>query len=246
MPDETILPMNTLLRLSSLLALGAALALPAGAAFESIKFDPENPPPLYPLLLKVEGITRGNAIVAISVGADGRLSDSLVLGYTHELFAQACVEVLKEWRFTPARLDGTPVPARIELTFNFTLEGAVISANIVNHFYFDHFETLGDGRYSYRPCRTNEVDRVPAPVVKVTPKYAFEAEQQGVRGKVEVRFYIDETGAVRLPAVDANAHPYLADTALAAVKEWRFEPPTHRGRPVLIAASQVFDFGATR
>jgi len=63
---------------------------------------------------------------------------------------------------------------------------------------------------------------------------------------VEVRFYIDETGAVRMPAVDSDAHPYLAETAVTAVKEWRFAPPTHDGRPVLVAASQVFDFSSTK
>ena len=238
--------MKSLLRFSVLLVLGATLALPASAAFESIKFGSDNPQPMFPLVLKVDGITRGKAIIAISVGADGRLADKLVLGYTNQLFAKACLDVLKEWQFTPAKLDGVPVPAKTELTFNFSLEGAVISANIVNHFYFDHFETLGDGYYVYRPCKPDEIDRVPAPVSTVTPKYAVEAEQQGLRGRVEVRFYIDEQGAVRLPAVTSEVPAYLADTAVAAVREWRFEPPTHRGRPVLVAASQVFDFGSAK
>jgi len=57
-----------------------------------------------------------------------------------------------------------------------------------------------------------------------------------------VYFYIDEKGAVRMPAVDASANPYLSDIAVAAVREWRFEPPTSRGKPVLIAASQEFNF----
>ncbi len=238
--------MKTIPRLSALLILGATLAAPAPAAFESITMSADNPQPLFPLVLEVEGITRGRALVAISVGADGRLADRLVLGYTHQLFAKACLDVLKEWQFTPARLDGVPVPAKTELTFNFTLEGAVIRANIVNHFYFNKFKNLGDGYYIYRPCRPQEVDRMPAPVFTVAPKYAREAEQQGLRGRVEVRFYIDEQGAVRLPAVAAETPAYLADTAVAAVREWRFEPPTHHGRPVLIAARQVFDFGSAK
>ena len=61
-------------------------------------------------------------------------------------------------------------------------------------------------------------------------------------GRVQVHFFIDETGAVRMPSVEAPAHPYLAETAVNAVREWKFEPATRRGRPVLIAASQQFDF----
>ncbi len=246
MPHETILPLKMLLRLSVLLTLGAALASPAVAAFESLKLNPDNPMPQFPLPLKVDGITKGNAIVAISVSAEGKLTDWLVLGYTDEMFAKECIAVLKEWQFTPAKLDGTPVPARIEFTFNFSLEGAVVTANILNRFLWDNLPGMGDGRYIYRVNRSNEIDRLPVRLNTVAPKYAVEAEREGVRGKVEVRFYIDETGAVRMPAVDADAHPYLADTAVAAVKEWRFEPPTHNGRPVLIAARQVFDFSSTK
>jgi TonB family protein len=236
--------MKTLLRLSALLALGVALAPQAGAAFESIQFNPDNTPPQFPLSLKMDGITQGSATIAISVSDEGRLTDWLMLGYTHELFAKASVAALKEWRFTPAMLDGTPVPAKAELTFNFTLEGAVISANIVNHFLFDNFEGRADGLHAYRLRGPSEIDRLPVPVFAVAPKYAVEAEQQGVHGRVEVRFYIDETGAVRMPAVASDTHPYLANSAVAALREWRFEPPTRHGRPVLIAASQVFAFGS--
>ena len=170
--------MRRFLRLSALLTLGAALTTPAGAALESIKFHPDNPQPQFPLSLKLDGITRGHAIVAIAVSDEGRLTDVLVVGYTHESFARSCVAALEEWQFTAARYNGTPVPAKVELTFNFTLEGAVISANIVNHFFFDNFERMGDGRYVYRPCKASEIDRVPVPVFAVAPKYAAEAEKQ--------------------------------------------------------------------
>ncbi len=234
--------MNTILRLSALLTLGAALAAPAGAALESIKFDSENVMPQYPLPLRMAGVTRGQAIVAIAVDAEGKLSDWLVLGYTDESLARSAVAALKEWRYTPARIDGAPVPAQVRLTFDFTLEGAVISANIVNHFLFDHIEGMGDGHMAYRLHSSSEIDRVPARVTTTLPLYAEAAAKQGVRGKLQVRFYIDETGAVRMPSVDAGAQPYLAETAVTALREWKFEPPTRYGRPVLVAASQEFDF----
>ena len=72
----------------------------------------------------------------------------------------------------------------------------------------------------------------------------MEAEQKGVSGRVKVHFYIDEQGAVRMPAVPADAQPYLATVAIKALREWKFQPPTSRGRPVLVAAAQEFAFGA--
>jgi TonB family protein len=84
---------------------------------------------------------------------------------------------------------------------------------------------------------------VPTRIVGDAPRYAVEAAKQGVRGSVAVYFYIDEKGEVRMPAVQTGPHPYLMEIAVDALKSWKFEPPTSRGRPVLVAAAQIFDFG---
>jgi TonB family protein len=238
--------MNNILRFSTSLALGTMLATTAGAAFESIKINPDSPLPEFPLSLKVDGITKGKAIIAVSINNEGRAVDFLVLGYTHELFAKSCIEVLKEWQFTPAKLDGTPVSVKTELTFDFALEGAVVTTNIMNHMLFDGFEGVGDNRLIRRQCGAGELDRPPSLVNGSAPQYAVAAEKEGVRGRVEVHFYIDEKGAVLMPVVEPDAHPYLAQEAVTAVRNWRFEPATRHGRPVLVAASQVFDFSSTK
>jgi TonB family protein len=233
-------------KLMLLLAPVAGLVSQAFAAFEPLKMAPDNPMPLFPPALTAEGITRGRVVMAISVGADGSLKDSLVVAYTQRSLALACMDAIKHWQFIPARLDGDPVPLQTELTFNFTLEGAVISANIVNHYLFDKFDQLADGPLLYRPRLSRELDRpITTPPGAVAPKYATEAENQGIRGKVVVHFYIDETGAVRMPAAERDgAHPYLMETAVEAVRGWKFEPPTSNGSPTLIVAEQEFDFGS--
>lgn len=238
--------MNSILRLPALLALGAMLATTAGAAFESIKINPDNPQPLFPLPLQVDGITKGKAVIAISVSDEGKLTEWLVLGYTHELFAKSCLDVLKEWRFTPAKLDGTPVSAKTELTFDFTLEGAVISGNITNLYLYRNIASMNGSRLVYHPCSAIEIDRAPSRIAGAAPRYDVEAEKVGVRGRVEVRFYIDETGAVRMPVVGPETHPYLGHEAVDAVREWRFEPAMQNGKPVLVVASQVFDFSTAK
>jgi outer membrane biosynthesis protein TonB len=60
---------------------------------------------------------------------------------------------------------------------------------------------------------------------------------------VSVDFFIDETGSVRMPAVSANDDVHLTALAIDALRQWKFEPPTHNGRPVLAKAVQVFNFG---
>jgi len=50
-----------------------------------------------------------------------------------------------------------------------------------------------------------------------------------------------------MPAIaTAGEHPYLAEQAVLAVRHWKFAPPTSKGRPVLVAAAQEFDFGGDR
>jgi len=50
--------------------------------------------------------------------------------------------------------------------------------------------------------------------------------------------------AVRLPAVtNPDVSPYLAEKAVEAVREWKFEPPLSHGAPALVAASEEFSFG---
>jgi len=228
-------------RLLSLAAL--ALAVQSPAALESAKFDQDNVMPRFPIPMQMAGITRGNLVVATSINADGAIVDTLVLGYTNVALVNPTIEAIKTWKVTPARLDGETVPVQVVLSFDFSLEGAVITANIVNHFLFDKFERVGDGALAYRIHRANELDQAPTLITPVKPKYAFEAEKQGVRGKVQVEFYIDEQGAVRMPAIREMTHPYLAAQAVSAVRDWKFTPPTNHGRPVMVAASQEFDFG---
>jgi TonB family protein len=64
-----------------------------------------------------------------------------------------------------------------------------------------------------------------------------------VHGTVIVDFFIDENGKLRMPAIQRADHDELASLAVAAMLQWKFEPPTRQGVPVLVRAKQVFHFG---
>jgi hypothetical protein len=59
---------------------------------------------------------------------------------------------------------------------------------------------------------------------------------------VLVDFYIDETGRPRMAAADVEGNVEVTSACLQAIEQWRFTPPTRRGRPVTIRACQRFDF----
>src|SRR5438270_660737 len=94
--------------------------VPPFAEFESAKIAAGNAMPTYPGVLKLNGITRGYAVIAVSIDAEGKVQDSLVLAYTQPQLAQASLAAVRSWKFLPARLDGQAVPVQTELRLDFT------------------------------------------------------------------------------------------------------------------------------
>ncbi len=233
--------MKTQFNASVIFLLAALAAAPLSAAVESVKVEPTFVPRLCPAM-EMEGITRAKLVVAVAVDETGRLTETMVLGYTHPAFAKAGLEALKEWKFTPARIDGQPVATQTALTIEYSAEGVVVSRGSLLD-VDQHLQQAFGPRFAKRALRANELDRVPVRVNAESPRYAKQAAEQGVKGTVQVYFYIDETGAVRMPSVGLGGDPYLAQSAVEAVRAWRFEPPTRRGQPAIVAARQMFRFG---
>jgi len=80
---------------------------------------------------------------------------------------------------------------------------------------------------------TTEVDSVPEPVQKVTPRYPEAARIAGVDGTVMVQALVGVDGAVRDTRI-AHSIPMLDDAAVEAVKQWRFTPAIAKDKPVEI------------
>ncbi|OHE79333.1 MAG: hypothetical protein A3G75_08735 [Verrucomicrobia bacterium RIFCSPLOWO2_12_FULL_64_8] len=198
--------------------------------------------PIFPHSLTNLGVREGYARVVLGVDATGKLDELLVIGYTHPEFADAAVTAIKHWKFIPARLHGEPIACTTELWVRYETEGVIV----VSHIGFEQvqarlFELLPRS-FAYRPHTLRELDRIPTPITVVQPTYTRDMAAKGIQGTVRVDFYIDETGTVRLPAAVSEENFNLAGLAIPALSQWKFEPPTCQGKPVLVKASQVFSF----
>jgi TonB family protein len=70
---------------------------------------------------------------------------------------------------------------------------------------------------------------------KVDPTYPANLKQQGIAGTVMVRAIISKTGEPLNPVViNTTVHPGLAQAALDAVRQWRYQPTLLNGQPVEI------------
>lgn len=204
----------------------------------------ETPLPLFPQHLLTLGVREGEVRLAIAVDKNGRLEDALAVAYTHPDFARSALEAVKRWIFEPARFKGEPIAAASEVAINFQVEGTVvISLTAVDSLNIRLNRLFTQNADAFRPRTLSELDRIPTPIAAPSPPTPARFLRPAARnGQVTVTFYIDETGAVRMPSVNEDQDGELAASALTALRNWKFEPPTCRGKPVLVRASQRFNF----
>ncbi len=75
------------------------------------------------------------------------------------------------------------------------------------------------------------VDELPKPITRVAPSYPEEARNARVDGKVILQALVGEDGRV-LDTRVVKSIPLLDEAAMAAVRQWRFEPGKSKGKPV--------------
>lgn len=194
---------------------------------------------VFPQRLLERGILHGDVVVVLEVDTTGQVRDRLVTRYTHREFAREAERAIDRWGFAPGTVDGEPVVSILTVNFEFTVEGVAVYER---RFDGEDAQRRWYGEFEYAPHGPATLDRRPVALAKDSPPYPEEWRQQGLSGLVRVRFYIDETGRTRLPIVVTESDQRLASAALAAVREWRFEPPIADGKPVLAHAEQAFVF----
>jgi protein TonB len=75
--------------------------------------------PVYPPIAQTAGI-QGVVIIEAMIGVDGDVVDARVLR-SKPLLDQAALEAVRQWRYTPTRLNGAPVAVVMTVTVNFQL-----------------------------------------------------------------------------------------------------------------------------
>jgi periplasmic protein TonB len=76
--------------------------------------------PAYPAVARTARV-EGMVILEAVIDASGRVESVRVLR-SIPLLDQAAIDAVRQWRFTPTRLSGVPVPIVMTVTVNFTLK----------------------------------------------------------------------------------------------------------------------------
>ena len=109
-------------KLALLLSLGALLPFAASAKtleqsyIDAAKKGPDIPVPIAVVSPEVTGYDIGQSVkVEFVVDTTGRTTDISIKSYTDRGFAAAVIAAVKEWRFSPALRNGTPVATKVVL-----------------------------------------------------------------------------------------------------------------------------------
>lgn len=199
-------------------------------------------PNVRPLIAETLPAT-GQVRLIINVDVTGKLVDWLLLDYTSPRYADAAVEAIQQWKYKAAVYKGAPIGTRTTLVFNFETRGQVVSMTCLD-MVDAYLKNLTRDRLVKCVVSGKELDAAPKPTVIISPA-AVPAELAAGASGVLVDFYIDENGHPRMAAVDVKENDPMAMASLAAIEQWRFTPPTSKGRPVAVRASQWFDFSKT-
>jgi TonB family protein len=80
------------------------------------------------------------------------------------------------------------------------------------------------------------------PISTPFPEYPSSLRNDGIVGKVRVRFIVESDGTVSNPVVLGSAPAELVAITLHSITQWRFEPPLRGGKPERVAVEQAFVF----
>ena len=167
----------------------------------------------------------GYSVVAVTVGPDGRVTDAVGIEASEQAFIDAVLAVVPEWRFAPVA-DPPTEPRREVLHYRFLLSGVV---NVLS----GPEAALPGSSIGVTEIRTLRWGDMNPPPERLPPEID-DAPPARIRGTAEINFIIDETGRVRVPAIVEASDWDAALVALDDVADWRFAPPKHEGRPVLV------------
>ncbi|HEY0555391.1 MAG TPA: energy transducer TonB [Thermoanaerobaculia bacterium] len=101
-------------------------------------------------------------------------------------------------------------------------------------YFAEELPELSSSPEAAEPLRVGGGVTRPELISQIRPEYPQAARDARVRGTVIVEAVIDREGCVRKVSVLKGLPFRLEDSAVAAVRNWSFEPSTLAGRPVKV------------
>ena len=178
--------------------------------------------PAYPEAAKA-GNLKGVVDLLVVVNESGTVS-KITVGAGNPILAKSAIRAVKKWKYRPVLLDGTPiaVSGEVVLTFRGGPKPSILES----------------GQSTLRRVACTSPSRL---LRRVEPEYPKVAKIAHVTGNVELEIVIDKQGNVAT-AKALSGHPMLIESAVNAVKQWKYEPTILGDSAVMVEARVVMQF----
>lgn len=199
--------------------------------------------PEFPPFLRLSGVMQGTVVAAIGHDGRGRMTDVLVLEASDPRFAEAALDAIREWKFKPAEAASPSNESAVPVVRFLFTTGSVSMVPLTTANRTGARRTVRAETPVELP-NFSHLDQVPKRLLGAEPEFPAALRGRAPGGTVVVKYFVDGDGRVRLPVVITAPAPEFGVAALAALRQWRYEPPRIDGKPVIALERHAFQFGA--
>jgi TonB family protein len=201
--------------------------------------------PVYPQVARQDQI-QGTVILQVNISKSGDVENIQQIS-GQSLLAAAAIDAVKQWKYAPYKLNGSPVAVQTKVSINFTLSNKSTLKGIVGDqpggIVPGDIGGIARGNDSTTTAVPNPQIGVPQRVrvsaaveaalllKKVPPQYPPEAKSKHIEGAVLLHAFIDAQGNVAHLEL-MSGHPLLAPAAIEAVRQWKYRPYLLNNEPV--------------
>lgn len=164
--------------------------------------------------------------ISAVIGIDGISRSVKAVGPMESIYDAPAIEAVKQSQFQAGTLSGNPIPVRICAMVPFFYHKPAMP-QVVNSGF-----GCGQSASDDEPARLGPGVTPPRPINTVEAEYSDEARHKKIQGTVLVSVIVDSYG---VPANIRVLKPLgygLDEAAVAAARQYRFEPAMRDGKPV--------------
>lgn len=184
-------------------------------------------PPIFPRSALLEGRS-GSVSIRFQVNPDGRVENAEAIGETDIDMQHAAIAAVYNFRFDPAKNNGKPVWAEVNMDFDFN-ESDESHAAVGPFLESIRSLFLSDPGQIASP---SQLDETLKPTVQLAPSLPSNIRATVKGDEIRAACIVDRYGFVRLPYVVSDCDPVVGAVVVHALAAWRFEPPLRNGNAV--------------
>ena len=198
-----------------------------GCAIRVVKRTVETKPS-YTEEARLAGV-EGTVVVYAEITKDGSPENLRVLRSLGHGLDQEAVRTVQQWRFEPSLQNGQIIRVATYVPVNFRLQRQIYDAWLPSQGGNEVFQ-ITDGV------------TIPGIISRVQAPYTDEARAAKLEGKIVLFIEITSAGIVENVVVLQKMGKGMDESAVQAIKQWKFSPATKDGRPVAVMITVEMNF----